>query len=519
MKPLVFRLTAVLMGLAVFVFGMTSPALAATCTWTGTVSSDWNVAGNWSGCGSGIPGGSDTAIIGSATNNPIIVADTTVGTLTIQNGGLLTYRGGTGVTFSITTFNIEDGGKYIHNRAAPTPLNTTNGRNFSNNSIVEIQDFGTTSAQPVYGNLIINNASTVQMSGKLSTVNGDLIKKNSGEFRLATNQTVGLAIGGNLDVQGGKFIIQSDSASNAATVSVRQSISITTGAILQRGSSGTGLWTFEVAGNWSNAGTFTPDTSTVTFNGNASSSSLQIFAGNTTFNNLTINSRAIVDIGASVMTVNGTYSNTGQIRHTPSITLTNCATGTVTEKDATNNNTLSLSSCIGDATFTGAMIKTTVGGSFPNVTIGSSTAYDSCPASNNVIKRYWEITPNSLSRPITATVTFIFRDSERNGNTGSVNVYKCVGGSWQKVSENAINQTDNGGGFFQVVATNIPIGSSYALGGSAPTAVKLTNFHAITPDQTVFFGVGVALALTMFIGSGLYLRLGKWTRGGIKTIR
>ena len=510
MKLLVFRLAAVLMGLAVFVLGMPRSVMAGTCTWTGAVSSDWHTGTNWD-CGS-VPGNSDAAIIGLASNNPIIVADATVGTLTIQNGGLLTYRGGTGVTFSITTFNIEDGGKYIHNRAAPTPLNTTNGRNFSSNSIVEIQDFGTTSAQPVYGNLIINNASTVQMSGKLLTVNGDLIKKNLGEFRLATNQTVGLAIGGNLDIQGGKLIIQSDSASNAATVSVGQSISIATGTTLQRGSTGTGLWSLEVAGNWSNAGTFTSDTSTVTFNGTASSSSLQTFAGNTTLNNLTINSGAIVDTGASVMTVKGTYNNAGQIRHTPAIALANCATGTVTEKDATNNNTLSLSSCIGDPTFTGALIKTTVGGSFPNGTMGSSMMYDTCSPSNAFVKRYWEISPNSEAHSLSATATFYYLPSELNGNVwNTLRVYKCVSGVW--VAQSGTPTFSNTDTYYSVQLPGVSIGSGYALASGSPTAVTVSSFMAsIENDNGAgvwMIGIGMGLlsgvALVFFNRRRLYL--------------
>src|SRR5688572_25893901 len=58
-----------------------------TYTWTGNVSTAWNQAGNWSL--SGFPNGSgDDAIIVSASNQPVLDQNRTIGNLTITSGTL-----------------------------------------------------------------------------------------------------------------------------------------------------------------------------------------------------------------------------------------------------------------------------------------------------------------------------------------------------------------------------------------------------------------------------------------------
>src|SRR5258708_35079717 len=55
---------------------------AAVRTWTGTVSSDWFNAGNWSP--QGVPAAADTAIVTGGT--PSLSKDTTVASFELQNG-------------------------------------------------------------------------------------------------------------------------------------------------------------------------------------------------------------------------------------------------------------------------------------------------------------------------------------------------------------------------------------------------------------------------------------------------
>ncbi|MEO1257377.1 MAG: T9SS type A sorting domain-containing protein [Bacteroidota bacterium] len=78
-------------------------SINAQNTWTGTVDTDWNTAGNWTG---GIPVASDDVIIPDVTNDPIIAsgqaavaASVTVeanASLTIQPNGSLTIDGSSG---------------------------------------------------------------------------------------------------------------------------------------------------------------------------------------------------------------------------------------------------------------------------------------------------------------------------------------------------------------------------------------------------------------------------------------
>jgi len=76
------------------------PAIAAACTWTGATSTDWATPGNWSNCGSGVPGTLDSATIGSATNQPVISADVAIAALTINSSATLTVNPGATLTVS-----------------------------------------------------------------------------------------------------------------------------------------------------------------------------------------------------------------------------------------------------------------------------------------------------------------------------------------------------------------------------------------------------------------------------------
>ncbi|NCT22254.1 hypothetical protein GW781_14015, partial [bacterium] len=83
-----------------------------------------------------------------------------------------------------------------------------------------------------------------------------------------------------------------------------------------------------VKGNWSNSGTFTPGTGTVTFNG----SSAQTIGGTsaTTFNNLTVNNASGVSLSSVDATMNGTLTFTAGKITTGANTLILPTGGTIT---------------------------------------------------------------------------------------------------------------------------------------------------------------------------------------------
>src|SRR5260370_22903778 len=91
----------------------------ATKTWTGSVSTDWNTAGNWSP--PGVPASADDVVIGTTANSPTLsVSGTTVNSMTISGTDTLTLdpviSPGLTVTNGITlssTGGISGGGNLV----------------------------------------------------------------------------------------------------------------------------------------------------------------------------------------------------------------------------------------------------------------------------------------------------------------------------------------------------------------------------------------------------------------------
>jgi hypothetical protein len=102
LEPFKKMILALVLILGLVLISFPSPAYAATCTWTGAVDTNWAGTGNWSGCGGGVPGSGDTAIIPYASNDPIVSTNETVGSLTIQSSGELAVASGALVTVNDT---------------------------------------------------------------------------------------------------------------------------------------------------------------------------------------------------------------------------------------------------------------------------------------------------------------------------------------------------------------------------------------------------------------------------------
>ncbi|MBS4058172.1 MAG: choice-of-anchor J domain-containing protein [Bacteroidales bacterium] len=86
--------------------------------WTGTTSTDWTVAGNWS---NGVPTSGMNVTIADVTNNPVIATAVTLNNLTINSGGVLTIgpSGQLTVTTALTN-NAGNGGLVIQSDATGT---------------------------------------------------------------------------------------------------------------------------------------------------------------------------------------------------------------------------------------------------------------------------------------------------------------------------------------------------------------------------------------------------------------
>jgi hypothetical protein len=102
-----------LRSLAVLYFFLLITPLYAQTTWTGAFSTDWNTAGNWS---SGVPTPTTAVTINASTNNPILPANTTIGSLTLNNNANLNLNG----------FTLQVNGNFLTQNSA-TPKTIRNG--------------------------------------------------------------------------------------------------------------------------------------------------------------------------------------------------------------------------------------------------------------------------------------------------------------------------------------------------------------------------------------------------------
>ncbi len=481
--------------------GLPAPKVAAaTCTWTGAVDTAWENAANWSNCNGLAPQNNDTVIIPDVSNDPVINSAATTGlNVTIQSGGKLTNSSSGNIAFA--SFTIQDGGTYIHDRAASLPGST---RSFAATSTVEFLR-NTTNTCPVsatYGNLIINISNFTQnvgCAGNLANIQGNLEIRNTNgyQLRLVSTQSTAHNIGGNLIISGGNLVLSS--GTGAPTINVSGNVIINSGLLdlgtssgapqliiaghfeqsggtLQRG--GSGNRTISLAGNWTRTGgTFTSTGIEVVFNGTTE----QTIGGSsaTTFNNLTVAYGATVNLPSDA-TVSGTLINNGKLIQTQDV----------------NGNT--------DVTFLGTGGYSGVVLNANNVDLGTTTVTilgnQACDTNDSSVHRCFEITPANASGR-NATATFYFADSELNGeDCATMGVYRWTGSAWESLSVTSRQCTTSP----YSVQTTITNFSKFALssGGQPPTAITLSRLEA----QKKGAGVGL-LALSGLVLGGLSLLL------------
>ena len=294
----------------------------------------WNNSGNSAvGLQGGITNnGTFTAGTGAysfTTNNQAIIGifsipSVTVGGITLTNNNSLTVAtalSGTGGTLSQTagsTLNI-GGTSGISTLTATATGNTVNYNGTAQ-----------TVKATTYYNLTLSGSGAKTLTG-LSTINGDFTLSGTATAAAAA----ALTIGGNVTIGSGTTF---------------------TGGTL----------THNVAGNWTNNGTFTANTSTINLNGTD-----QAIGGSTSsFNNLTISNSGTKTLGVNT-TVNGTLTvNTGTTLALTSYNL-GSPTSTVLYGGATTGSTISGS---GTLTLGGNVTVNSAGTGANGATISSPVA-------------------------------------------------------------------------------------------------------------------------------------------------
>ena len=163
-----------------------SSASAATNTWTGATSNDWNTATNWS---LGVaPGALDGVVIPSVTNYPVIGTTVTIaalvcnaGTLTILQGATLNVITGPAGVPSIT---INTGGSIINSgqifvTASAGGVAISMSDNFTNNGSIN----GTGPINVLTANAILTNSGQFNFSGSAINNAGTINNTGCGYMR------------------------------------------------------------------------------------------------------------------------------------------------------------------------------------------------------------------------------------------------------------------------------------------------------------------------------------------------
>ena len=543
-------LVSVVLAIGLGLLSMPRPAMAAACVWTGNTSTDWAATGNWSSCqgdGTASPAADDTVTINSGGNQPTIGADVTIAGLTLNTGSTVTINSGVKLTVNGNLSMGADGGATttISNAgtfettgtgtATFTRSNETSTANFSLTGAGS-WTFASTFTQTTYTKITLgsgnynlkgdlsragtfdpgtstinfNSGSTQSMSGTVQHHFYNLVITNNTAFN-HTSGSVSVNIRNNFTVDAGSTFYQSGSAAGREVVFVHNESYPTSNL------SGGGTFTFArltieanktvnagstsitITGNWTNDGTFTAGTGTVTFNG----TSAQTIGGATatTFNNLTINNSAGVTLSTDT-TVNGTLALTSGDLTTGSNTLTMGSSATSSGS----------SDVVGNVTRSGFSAGSTYNFGNPNVslnfasggTLPSSVTVNlakSAPSGfSNAVQRTYTISQSGGSG-FSATLRLHYLDSELGSNTeADLTLWRKDGTTWSNQGRtDNVDTTDN-----WVELSEVTTLSDWTLASSAPTAVTLSSFTARSPtSQATFFPwQRLALAVGLVLGGG-----------------
>lgn len=232
-----------------------------TFTWTGSVSTDWSVAGNWNlGL---VPGSSDTVDIPNVANDPVLSGDVTVAAInSLQSGATLTV-GSHDLTVSGTFTNhgtvILQG---ISTQALSFGTLTDDGTfRYTGDGDGTADPTFTIQNLATYYNLEINDSTGLDTFALTTniTVNNNLTVTN-GSFDISTTPH-SIIVGGTLTVAGGALV-----ATNG-DIDANGGVTLTGGTLTAPNASNT----FTIAGNFthSTGGTFTHSSGTVSFDGSS----------------------------------------------------------------------------------------------------------------------------------------------------------------------------------------------------------------------------------------------------------
>lgn len=294
-------------------------------TWTGSVNSDWNTAGNWSG--GSVPGTGATVSIPNTTNKPILNVAKSIGNLTIGNwGSATTLTIISGGALSVTgNFSMNGGGQLHIDGGSFNHTGTNYNGAYSATAFIEMTSGSFSSAANM--NLVGgNNTSQPAFSAGsgTATFTGNLTVANSKMFYAENADSVyvlgSLTVNGSYYGDDGKTVVD-----GAATIGSGGKIYLDTGILkfnstVNIGNNGTasfGSGTVYMNDDVTvvSSGYVNVENATVNITGNAAFSSngnLSVSSGTINVGgNASIQSGGTMSLGGGNMNLEGDFSVTG----------------------------------------------------------------------------------------------------------------------------------------------------------------------------------------------------------------
>lgn len=447
----------------------------------------------FNGTGAQTIGGSATTTFANVTVNK------TSGTATLARAETLT-----GGNLSVTAGTLDLASFTMDRSASGGTLTVSNG--------ATLKIGGTNSFPTNYATHTLGATSTVEYSGTNQTVTaesyGHLTLSGSGTKTMPASS---MTLAGNFTMSG------TASATAAQAITVNGNFTLGNGTTF-----GAATFNHAVKGNFSNSGTFTASTSTLTLSG----TSAQTIGGSnsTTFNSLTINNANGVSLSGVDTTVGATLTFTsgkittgsgqkviipsgGSVSRTSGHVVgnlqKNVATGapsrTFEVGDASSYTPVSLS--FAGVTTAGNLTVSTTAGDHPN--IGSSTINAA-----KSVNRYWTMTNSGIVfLNYSATFTFVAGDVDAGASTSNFMVGDYASGSWSYPTVGTRLGTSTqitgatGFGDFQIGESVTTLGN-----GTDPGNASLAPGGAATMDDAFTFatasGTDSITAVTVSLAAG-----------------
>ncbi len=399
--------------------------------------------------------------------------------LIINSGG--TVQADAAITIgSSGTFQIDDGGTYVHNNSVAYGGSIFRGtESFDPASTVILNNSNTTGPSGVtFGNLTINFTTDpggmVNCQGGITTTDGNLTIQNTStrEFRLTGNTALTLTVGGNLSISGGTLNM---SSGNANTIlNLLGNIDMSGGTLTESGT-GSGTITFNGTSNQiiSCSGTIS---NTISFTIN-NSSGVTLNSNLTIPGTLTLTSGKLT-LGSNNLTING-----------PSGSISGGSASSYVVTDGTGE-----LRCYAVGA-SNVLFPVGTSSTYNPVTINSSgtetyfvrvqSSFDNAPPEpNKVVNRQWTIT-NAPDGGTTATITLQWNSSDEAGGfdrDAAISIGRHNGSQWVGTSVTLGNPSS---GVYTATASGFTFFSPFAVGNEGAVPIELASFTARARGSTV----------------------------------